>query len=142
MGTQQPMTLVVALGLGLIACGGASELAAPAFQVPESIPRVGNANELLIVDCLSLIDPDLLAANKRITNLALELMGAQTLQRLAGENDARAHRSQAVRNYGRSVKEHGLKETLRRRDAPFGDDRVRVSEPEGRKVLPRLEEQD
>ncbi len=51
MGKQQPMTLVVALGLGLIACGGASELAAPAFQVPESIPRVGNANELLIVDC-------------------------------------------------------------------------------------------
>lgn len=51
-----------------------------------------------LADRFSLIDPDLLAANKRITNLALELMGAQTLQRLAGENDARAHRSQAVRN--------------------------------------------
>jgi enoyl-CoA hydratase len=85
-----------------------------------------------LADRLSLIDPDLLAANKRITNLSMELMGAQTLQRLAGENDARAHRSQAVRNYGRSVKEHGLKETLRRRDEPFGDGMVRVSEPEGR----------
>ena len=85
-----------------------------------------------LADRFSLIDPDLLAANKRITNLSMELMGAQTLQRLAGENDARAHRSQAVRNYGRSVKEHGLKETLRRRDEPFGDGMVRVSEPEGR----------
>ena len=46
-----------------------------------------------LADRLSLIDPDLLAANKRITNLSMELMGAQTLQRLAGENDARAHRS-------------------------------------------------
>ena len=36
-----------------------------------------------LADRFSLIDPDLLSANKRITNLALELMGAQTLQRLA-----------------------------------------------------------
>ena len=80
----------------------------------------------------SLIDPDLLAANKRITNLAMELMGAQTLQRLAGENDARAHRAPALRQYVRDVREHGLKETLRRRDEPFGDGYARVDEPEGR----------
>lgn len=85
-----------------------------------------------LADRLALIDPDLLAANKRITNLALELMGAQTLQRLAAENDARAHRSQAVREYGRTVREEGLRETLRRRDEPFGDGFARVSEPEGR----------
>jgi enoyl-CoA hydratase len=85
-----------------------------------------------LADRFSLIDPDLLAANKRITNLALELMGAQTLQRLAGENDARAHRSQAVRNYGRSVKENGLKETLRMRDEPFGEGFARVGQAEGR----------
>jgi enoyl-CoA hydratase len=85
-----------------------------------------------LADRFALIDPDLLAANKRITNLALELMGAQILQRLAGENDARAHRAQAVREYGRSVREHGLKETLRRRDAPFGEGYARVDEPEGR----------
>ncbi len=85
-----------------------------------------------LADRFSLIDPDLLAANKRITNLALELMGAQTLQRLAGENDARAHRAQAVRDYGRGVRENGLKETLRRRDEPFGEGFARVSEPEGR----------
>ena len=85
-----------------------------------------------LADRFSLIDPDLLAANKRITNLALELMGAQTLQRLAGENDARAHRAQAVRDYGRSIREHGLKETLRRRDEPFGEGYARVGVPEGR----------
>ncbi len=33
-----------------------------------------------LADRFSLIDPDLLTANKRISNLALELMGAQTLQ--------------------------------------------------------------
>ena len=90
-----------------------------------------------LADRFSLIDPDLLAANKRITNLALELMGAQTLQKLAGENDARAHRSQAVRNYGRSIKEHGLKETLRRRDEPFGEGLARVGKSEGRSAAVR-----
>jgi enoyl-CoA hydratase len=90
-----------------------------------------------LADRFCLIDPDLLAANKRITNLALELMGAQTLQRLAGENDARAHRSQAVRDYGRSIKEHGLKETLRRRDAPFGEGFARVGQAEGRSAVVR-----
>lgn len=85
-----------------------------------------------LADRLSLIDPDLLAANKRIINLGLELMGAQTLQRLAGENDARAHRAPAVRNYVRSVKEFGLKETLRLRDEPFGEGFAKVDEPEGR----------
>jgi enoyl-CoA hydratase len=90
-----------------------------------------------LADRFSLIDPDLLAANKRITNVAMELMGAQTLQRLAGENDARAHRSQAVRDYGRNVKEHGLKETLRRRDAPFGEGFARVGKAEGRNAAVR-----
>jgi enoyl-CoA hydratase len=85
-----------------------------------------------LADRFALVDPDLLAANKRITNLALELMGAQTLQRLAAENDARAHRAPAVREYGRSVREHGLKETLRRRDEPFGEGYARADEPEGR----------
>ncbi|MDA0272337.1 MAG: crotonase/enoyl-CoA hydratase family protein [Proteobacteria bacterium] len=99
----------------------------------KSVPRDLLEDEVEgLADRFSHIDPDLLAANKRIVNLSLELMGAQTLQRLAGENDARAHRSNAVREYGRSVKEHGLKETLRRRDEPFGDGMVRVDEPEGR----------
>ena len=97
-----------------------------------------------LADRFSLIDPDLLAANKRITNLALELMGAQTLQRLAGENDARAHRSQAVRDYGRNVREHGLKETLRRGTSPSVKGYARVgmprgSEPRRATVRPRID---
>jgi enoyl-CoA hydratase len=36
-----------------------------------------------LADRLALVDADLLAANKRIINLGLELMGARTLQRLA-----------------------------------------------------------
>ena len=40
---------------------------------------------------MSFVDADLLAAQKRIVNLALELQGAMTLQRLATENDARGH---------------------------------------------------
>ena len=95
-----------------------------------------------LADRFSLIDPDLLSANKRITNLALELMGAQTLQRLAGENDARAHRSHAVRDYGRSVREHGLKETLRRRDEPFGEGFAKVGAPEGRSGVARTPGED
>lgn len=87
-----------------------------------------------LADRMALIDPDLLAANKRITNLALELMGAQTLQRLAAETDARAHRAQAVREYGRSIRDNGLKETLRRRDEHFGDGFARVSQAEGRRT--------
>lgn len=85
-----------------------------------------------LADRLCLIDTDLLAANKRIINLGLELMGAQTLQRLAAENDARAHHANAVREAGRSFKEHGIKETLRRRDEPFGDGLAKVGKPEGR----------
>jgi len=95
-----------------------------------------------LADRFSLIDPDLLAANKRITNLALELMGAQTLQRLAGENDARAHRSEAVRNYGRTVRKDGLKETLRKRDEPFGDGYAHVGRPEGRSEFVRAARED
>ena len=85
-----------------------------------------------IADRLALVDTDLLAANKRITNLGMELMGAQVLQRLAAETDARAHRSEAVRNFGRDVKELGLKEVLRRRDEPFGDSMASAREPDGR----------
>jgi enoyl-CoA hydratase len=106
--------------------------------VLKAVPAAALADEVEgLADRLALIDPDLLAANKRITNLALELMGARTLQRLAGENDARAHRAPAVRQYGRDVREHGLKETLRRRDEPFGDGYARVDEPEGRSAAVR-----
>ncbi len=91
-----------------------------------------------LADRLALIDPDLLAANKRILNLGMELMGASVLQRLAAENDARGHLAPGSREYFRAVGEKGLKGAFRERDAKFGDGRARVSGPERRDAQGRL----
>ncbi len=98
----------------------------------------------LAVECeglmarLALIDPDLLAANKRIVNLGMELMGARTLQRLAAENDARAHLAPSTAVFRDNVREKGLKVALMERDALFGDGRARVNGPEIRDEKGRL----
>ncbi len=91
-----------------------------------------------LADRLALIDPDLLAANKRIINLGLELMGARTLQRLAAENDVRGHNSAAALGFGQRVQEQGLHGALRERDGKFGDGRARVNGPERRDSQGRL----
>lgn len=83
-----------------------------------------------LADRLALIDADLLAANKRIINLGLELMGARTLQRLACENDARGHLAASARGFVKTAAEKGLKTALLERDAKFGDGRARVNGPE------------
>jgi enoyl-CoA hydratase len=83
-----------------------------------------------LADRLSHIDAEMLSANKRTINLGMELMGAQTLQRLAAENDARAHTTQAARNVFKQIATEGLKAALTDRDAPFGDGRASVSAPE------------
>jgi len=76
-----------------------------------------------IADKLAMIDPELLSAQKRIVNLGLEIMGARTLQRLATENDARAHLAPSVREFGKLSREKGLKAALEWRDTKFGDGR-------------------
>ena len=76
------------------------------------------------------IDVDLLAANKRIVNIGLELMGARTLQRLAVETDARGHLAASAGEFRRKAAQTGLREALRDRDAKFGDGRARVRGPE------------
>jgi enoyl-CoA hydratase len=83
-----------------------------------------------LVDRMVMIDTDLLSANKRIVNLQLELMGARTIQRMAAENDARAHLAPSVREFGRIAGEQGLKAALTWRDAKYGDSRARVDGPE------------
>jgi enoyl-CoA hydratase len=83
-----------------------------------------------LADRLSWIDPEMLSANKRIINIGMELMGAQTLQRLAAENDARAHTTKAARSVFKQIANEGLGPALRDRDAPFGDSRARVDGPE------------
>ena len=83
-----------------------------------------------LLDRLALIDHHLLAANKRVVNLGLELMGARTLQRVSAEIDARAHLAPGTKAYYDDVKEMGLTRALKHRDAPFGDGRARVLGPE------------
>ena len=83
-------------------------------------------------------DSELLAANKRIINLGLELMGARTLQRLAAENDARGHQAPSARQFVRTLQEKGLREAFQERDRAFGDGRARVDGPEIRDEEGRL----
>jgi enoyl-CoA hydratase len=83
-----------------------------------------------LVDRMAMIDSELLSANKRIVNLQLELMGARTIQRMAAENDARAHLAPSVREFGRIAGEQGLRAALHWRDGKFGDGRARVEGPE------------
>ena len=91
-----------------------------------------------LADRLALIDTALLAANKRIVNLGLELMGAGTLQRLAAENDARGHTARAARQMFKDLATKGVKQAVADRDAPFGDGRLRVDGPELRDAEGRL----
>ena len=77
-----------------------------------------------LADRLAMIDSELLSAQKRIVNLGLEMMGARTLQRLASENDARAHLAPSVREFGKLSRDKGLKAALEWRDTKFGDGRA------------------
>ncbi len=107
--------------------------------VLKSVPKdLLEAEVEQLVDRMVMIDTDLLSANKRIVNLQLELMGARTIQRLATENDARAHLAPSVREFGRIAGEEGLKAALHWRDAKFGDGRARVEGPEIRDENGRL----
>ena len=77
---------------------------------------------------MALIDPDVLAANKRVVNMGLELMGARTLQRFSAETDARGHQAAAARDFTRTAQAEGLSRAFKLRDAPFGDGMVQLDE--------------
>lgn len=91
-----------------------------------------------LADRFALVDLALLAANKRIVNLGMELMGANTLQRLAAENDARGHTAPAARQMFKDLGTKGVKQAVSDRDRPFGDGRARVKGPERRDAEGRL----
>jgi enoyl-CoA hydratase len=82
---------------------------------------------------VSHVDAELLSAHKRVVNVAMELAGARTLQRMAAEMDARAHLSQGPRRsqFKADAAEHGIGQAVRNRDAPFGDGMIRIRWPEG-----------
>jgi enoyl-CoA hydratase len=77
---------------------------------------------------VSRIDAELLSAQKRVVNMAMELAGAKTLQRFAAEMDARAHLSAGPRRtkFRADMKELGLREAVRNRDEPFGDGVIKL----------------
>jgi enoyl-CoA hydratase len=82
-----------------------------------------------LVRRISLTDPGVLSANKRIVNLALELAGASSIARFAAEIDARAHSSHGPRQtaFMADLAKHGLKQALTERDAPYGDGMVKLN---------------
>jgi enoyl-CoA hydratase len=92
---------------------------APAERLEDEVSTLANR--------LATVDPDLLATNKRIVNLALELAGAGTLPRLAAEMDARAHLSRAKKEFDADVAALGFKAAVRKRDEPFGEGIARLS---------------
>jgi len=111
--------------------------------VLKSVPQEYLEQEVeSLADRMSWIDPEMLSTNKRIINVGMELMGAQTLQRLAAENDARAHTTKAARDVFQQIATEGLRAALNDRDAPFGDSRARVNGPEIRDDQGRLVEDD
>ncbi|KHK89162.1 crotonase/enoyl-CoA hydratase family protein [Novosphingobium malaysiense] len=83
-----------------------------------------------MADKVGAVDSELLSAHKRIVNLALEQMGAEQIQRMAAEIDARAHLSTGPRRmqFKADMAEHGMKVALKNRDAPFGDGYVHFRE--------------
>ncbi len=89
-----------------------------------------DAEARALAERLALIDADMLAGNKRIVNMGLELMGARTLQRFAAETDARSHQSAAAKDFARVAREEGLSAAFKRRDAPFGDGYARLDDDE------------
>lgn len=84
-----------------------------------------------LVRRIAATDQELLSAHKRVVNLSLELMGAQTIQRLAAEMDARSHLSTGPRRmqFRKDMAEKGMKEALKNRDAPYGDGFAKVRKP-------------
>ena len=78
-----------------------------------------------LADRMAMIPTDMLAGNKRTVNLAMELMGARTMQRIAAEMDARMHTSPSMEDWRSRNREEGLKEALQWRDGRFGDPEMR-----------------
>jgi enoyl-CoA hydratase len=78
-----------------------------------------------LADRLAMVPTDLLAGNKRSVNLALEMMGARTMQRLAAEMDARMHVSPSMDDWRTRNREQGLKAALEWRDGRFANPEMR-----------------
>lgn len=90
--------------------------AVPKDELEEEVNR--------LAETLAKIPYGLLAAHKRIVNMAVEMMGRGLLQQLACEGDAMAHLEPAAMEFGAIAAEKGLKAALEWRDGKFGDYRA------------------
>ena len=101
--------------------------------VMEAYPKDQLDEEVhLLAKRLAVIPSDLQTTHKRIVNIGLEMMGWQTMQRLAAENDGRAHLSSAYVDFFENSQKLGFKEALRLRDEPYGD---RTGDPRADSVV-------
>jgi enoyl-CoA hydratase len=77
---------------------------------------------------VAMVDSEILAAHKRVVNMALELQGARALQRFSAGQDAVAHLGKGPRRtqFRHDMATAGLKQALRNRDEPFGDSFARA----------------
>jgi len=72
---------------------------------------------------IALIDPEIAATQKRVVNMAMELAGARTLQKLSTDMDARAHLSKGPgkTSWKENVAAHGVRKAIKLRDAAYAD---------------------
>jgi len=90
---------------------GLAQAAVPGAELDEYVLSLANR--------IALVGRDLLAANKRVVNEGIELMGRSRLQRFAALNDAVAHRAPDARAFSARAAEVGLRQAVVERDAPF-----------------------
>ena len=93
--------------------------AVPKDRLEEEVSR--------LAETLAKIPYGLLAAHKRIVNIAVDMMGRNLVQQLACEGDAIAHLDPAVKEFGEIAAEKGLKGALDWRDGKFSDYRTTES---------------
>ena len=93
--------------------------AVPKDRLEEEVNRLAQT--------LAKIPYGLLAAHKRIVNIAVDMMGRNLVQQLACEGDAIAHLDPAVKEFEEIAAEKGLKAALDWRDGKFSDYRTTES---------------
>jgi enoyl-CoA hydratase len=70
---------------------------------------------------MTLLPPELLAQSKAVVNESIELMGRSRLQRFAIEANASARQSPGVAAFSRVLRERGVREAIKWRDARAHD---------------------
>ncbi len=94
--------------------------AAAVGLVQEAVePDTLDAHVAALAARIALVGRDVLAANKRVVNMGIELMGRSALQQFAGLNDAIAHQSPEARAFAERSREIGFRQAVKELNAPF-----------------------